>query len=87
MKEAVQFLIEQGYIVLFLWVLFEQLGFPIPVVPILLAAGALAGIGKLSFVLVFCLAFLAALLLKKRGIHQVRPLAGDPSVGVKKALV
>jgi membrane protein DedA with SNARE-associated domain len=62
MNEAVQFFIEQGYLVLFLWVLFEQLGFPIPVVPILLAAGALAGIGKLSFLLVFGLAFLAALL-------------------------
>jgi membrane protein DedA with SNARE-associated domain len=62
MNEVVQFLTEQGYIILFLWVLFEQLGFPIPVVPILLAAGALAGIGKLNFALVFSLAFLAVLL-------------------------
>jgi membrane protein DedA with SNARE-associated domain len=62
MREAVQFLINQGYIVLFLWVLFEQLGLPIPVAPILLAAGALAGIGKLNFFFVFILAFLAAFL-------------------------
>jgi len=62
MNEVVQFLIEQGYIVLFLWVLFEQLGVPIPIVPILLAAGALAGIGKLNFALVFGFSFLAALL-------------------------
>ena len=62
MNEVAQFLIEQGYIVLFLWVLFEQLGVPIPIVPILLAAGALAGIGKLNFALVFGLSFLAALL-------------------------
>jgi len=62
MNEVVGFLIEQGYIVLFLWVLFEKLGFPIPVVPILLAAGALAGIGKLNFALVFGLSLLAALL-------------------------
>jgi membrane protein DedA with SNARE-associated domain len=62
MREAVQFLINQGYIVLFLWVLFEQLGLPIPVAPILLAAGALAGIGKLNFFLVFILACLAAFL-------------------------
>jgi membrane protein DedA with SNARE-associated domain len=61
MNEAVQFLIEQGYIVLFLWVLFEQLGLPVPIVPILLAAGTLAGMGKLNFGLVFGLAFLAAL--------------------------
>jgi membrane protein DedA with SNARE-associated domain len=62
MNEVVGFLIEQGYIILFLWVLFEQLGFPVPVVPILLAAGALASFGKLNFVLVFGLAFLATLL-------------------------
>jgi membrane protein DedA with SNARE-associated domain len=62
MNNVVKFLIEQGYIVLFLWVLFEQLGLPIPVAPMLLAAGALAGIGKLNFALVFSLAFLAALL-------------------------
>lgn len=62
MNEVVQFLIEQGYIVLFLWVLFEQLGVPIPVAPMLFAAGALAGIGKLNFLLVFGLSLLAALL-------------------------
>jgi membrane protein DedA with SNARE-associated domain len=62
MNEVAQFLIQQGYIVLFLWVLFAQLGLPVPIVPILLAAGALAGIGKLNFGLVFGLALLAALL-------------------------
>jgi membrane protein DedA with SNARE-associated domain len=60
MNEVTQFLIEQGYIVLFLWVFFEQLGLPIPVAPMLLAAGALTGIGKLNFALVFVLAFIAA---------------------------
>ena len=62
MNEMVRFLIQQGYIVLFLWVLLEQLGLPIPVAPMLLAAGALAGIGKLNFALVFSSAFLAAML-------------------------
>ncbi len=62
MDEVVRFLIDQGYIVLFLWVFFEQIGLPIPVAPMLLAAGALAGIGKLNFALVFGSAFLAALL-------------------------
>jgi membrane protein DedA with SNARE-associated domain len=62
MNEVAQFLIQQGYIVLFLWVLFALLGLPVPIAPILLAAGALAGIGKLNFGLVFCFAFLAALL-------------------------
>lgn len=62
MHEAAQFLIKQGYIFLFFWVLLEQLGLPIPAVPILLAAGALAGIGKLNGALVFCLSLLAVLL-------------------------
>lgn len=60
MSELVRFLIQQGYVVLFLWVLLVQLGLPLPVVPVLLASGALAGIGKLNFVFVFTLAFLAA---------------------------
>ncbi len=62
MNEVAQFLIEQGYIVLFLWVFLAQLGFPIPIVPMLLAGGALAGIGKLNAPLVLGIAFLAALL-------------------------
>jgi membrane protein DedA with SNARE-associated domain len=62
MNDVVRFLIEQGYIVLFLWVFFEQLGLPIPVAPMLLAAGALTGIGKLNFAFVFILAFVAAFL-------------------------
>jgi membrane protein DedA with SNARE-associated domain len=62
MHEAAQFIIKQGYIVLFLWMLFEQLGLPIPAVPVLLAAGALAGIGKLNIALVFGLSLLAVLL-------------------------
>jgi membrane protein DedA with SNARE-associated domain len=62
MDEMIRFLIGQGYIVLFLWVLFAQLGLPLPIAPILLAAGALAGIGKLNFAFVFGSAFLATLL-------------------------
>ena len=62
MNEVAQFLVEQGYVVLFLWVLLAQLGFPISIVPILLAGGALAGIGKLNAPLVLGIVFLAALL-------------------------
>jgi membrane protein DedA with SNARE-associated domain len=43
-----EFLVRHGYAVVFGWVLAEQIGLPIPAVPILLAAGALAGAGKLS---------------------------------------
>jgi len=62
MNEVAQFLVDQGYVVLFVWVLLAQLGFPIPIVPMLLAGGALAGIGKLNAPLVLGTAFLAALL-------------------------
>jgi membrane protein DedA with SNARE-associated domain len=62
MHEAMQFLVKQGYLVLFFWILFERLGLPLPVVPILIAAGALAGIGKMNGVIAFGLALLAVLL-------------------------
>jgi len=51
MKDLMQFLILHGYTVIFLWVLAEQIGAPVPVGPLLLAAGALAGKGLLNFTL------------------------------------
>ena len=62
MSETVQFLIEHGYSLLFAWVLAEQLGLPIPSLPLLLAAGALAGAGKFSFAFAVALAVLASLI-------------------------
>jgi membrane protein DedA with SNARE-associated domain len=62
MNEVAQFLIQQGYVVLFLLVFFAQFALPVPIAPILIAAGALAGFGELNLGLVFCLACLAALL-------------------------
>ncbi len=61
MEEALQFLIRYGYAVLFVWVLGEQIGLPIPSMPLLLAAGALAGNHQLSFILVIGLAAAASL--------------------------
>jgi len=43
MSLHVQFLIQYGYALLFGWVFAEQMGLPIPSIPILLAAGALVG--------------------------------------------
>lgn len=55
MHRAFEFLIHHGYVVLLGWVFFEQLGIPIPAMPLLLAAGALAGTSNLNFfVAVFC---------------------------------
>ena len=49
MHSTLEFLIKHGYVVLLAWVFAEQLGLPIPSLPVVLAAGALAGTGQLSF--------------------------------------
>ena len=60
--EALQFVVDHGYAVLFAWVLAEQAGLPIPAVPILLAAGALAGAGRLTLSSSLMLAVMACLI-------------------------
>src|SRR6516162_7124993 len=42
LEQAADFMIRHGYVVLFGWVLLEQMGLPIPAIPLLIAAGALA---------------------------------------------
>lgn len=49
---AVQFFLHYGYVVLFLWVAAEQLGMPIPSIPLLLAAGTLTTTHRFSETLV-----------------------------------
>src|ERR1700686_396414 len=49
MHTPLEFLIKHGYVVLLAWVFAEQLGLPIPSLPVVLAAGALSGTGQLSF--------------------------------------
>jgi membrane protein DedA with SNARE-associated domain len=61
MNGAADVLIRYGYAVVFGWVFAEQIGLPLPAVPILLAAGALAGTGHLSLVLVLVMAAVASL--------------------------
>jgi membrane protein DedA with SNARE-associated domain len=48
MRATIDFLSDHSYSLLILWVFAEQLGVPLPSIPILLAAGALAGTGRLS---------------------------------------
>jgi membrane protein DedA with SNARE-associated domain len=62
LEQAVEFLIEHGYSLLFAWVLLEQLGLPIPAIPVLLAAGALAGAAKMDLTLALSLALIAVIL-------------------------
>lgn len=62
MDEVTQFLIRHGALVLFAVVLAEQAGLPIPALPVLLAAGALAGLGKLNLAMAILMAVTACLL-------------------------
>jgi len=55
------FLLMYGYLLLFAWVLVEQLGLPLPAMPVMLAAGALSAEGQLSFPASFLLALAAML--------------------------
>jgi len=62
MDKYLEFLLRHGYWVLFLWVFLEQLGMPVPSAPVLLAAGALAGAGKMSFALSIAIPACASIL-------------------------
>lgn len=59
MKETLEFLVRHGYLVLFVWVLAEQAGLPVPSAPLLLAAGALAGTRRMNLAGVIGLPVLA----------------------------
>jgi membrane protein DedA with SNARE-associated domain/rhodanese-related sulfurtransferase len=48
MALPIHILLMYGYLLLFAWVLVEQLGIPLPAVPVLLAAGALSAQGQIS---------------------------------------
>jgi membrane protein DedA with SNARE-associated domain len=62
MQATITFLIQYGYLLLFVWIFLEQLGLPVPSFPVLLAAGALAGSGQMTLRATLVLAGLAALL-------------------------
>jgi membrane protein DedA with SNARE-associated domain len=49
MAHVLEFLLRHGYGILFLVVFVEQLGLPLPAAPLMLAMGALAALGKFSF--------------------------------------
>jgi len=51
-----------GYLLLFAWILVEQLGIPLPAMPVLLAAGALSVDGPLNFLLALVAGVSAALI-------------------------
>lgn len=61
MDDTIQFLIQYGYIVLTVGVFAEQIGLPIPSLPFLLGAGALAGTGRMNLGAALLLALAATL--------------------------
>ena len=61
MELPTHMLLMYGYLLLFAWVLVEQLGIPLPATPVLLAAGALSADGMISFPLAFAAGLAAAL--------------------------
>lgn len=96
MNEAVQFFVRHGYLLLCLSVLLQQLGLPLPLTPFLLAAGALAHSGQLSFARALFWAFAAALLAdltwyqigRLRGVKVLRFLCRislEPDYCVRRA--
>lgn len=82
MHTAIEFLLRHGYTLLLGWVFAEQLGLPVPSVPLLLAAGTLAGTGHLNFFASLGFAMFAALsadslwyvLGRKKGISVLQYL-------------
>ena len=95
MNGTLEFLSTYGYAALFGSVLAEQLGAPVPAAPVLLAAGALAGLGKLNLAVALLLAVGASLigdtvwyyLGKTRGIAVLRLLCKislEPDACVRK---
>jgi membrane protein DedA with SNARE-associated domain len=62
MHSVLEFLLRHGYVVLLAWVFGEQVGLPVPSLPLLLAAGALAGAGHLSLLASLSVCVFAAVL-------------------------
>jgi membrane protein DedA with SNARE-associated domain len=62
MNDVLPFLIRHGYAVLFLSVLLEQLGLPLPSTPVIIAAGALAHTGQMNLAVAILLATVASVL-------------------------
>jgi len=62
MHSLLEFLLRHGYLVLLVWVFLEQGGLPIPSSPLMLAAGALAGTGRLNLAVCLSICVFATLL-------------------------
>ncbi|MGH9430022.1 MAG: VTT domain-containing protein [Terriglobia bacterium] len=61
MQATIQFLLLHGSAVLVIWVFIDQIGLPVPAVPVLIAVGALAGRGQFPLALGIAEAVIASL--------------------------
>ena len=88
-------LLAYGYLLLFVWVLVEQFGIPLPATPVLLAAGALSAEGQISFPLALLAGVIASvtadsswfLIGRSFGHHVLRilcKLSLEPTTCVRK---
>jgi len=95
MALPIHILIVYGYLLLFVWVLVEQFGIPLPATPVLLSAGALSAEHEISFglalgaALVGCLASDTAWFLigRKYGHHVLQilcKLSMEPTICVRR---
>jgi membrane protein DedA with SNARE-associated domain len=95
MGHTVQFLVHHGYLLLFFWILAEQAALPVPSLPLLLACGALARVGKMDLRLVLLYGLGACLIAdnvwfqlgKRRGakiVHFICRIALEPDSCVRQ---
>jgi membrane protein DedA with SNARE-associated domain/rhodanese-related sulfurtransferase len=61
MPIALAFFVHYAYLIIFLWVLVEQIGIPIPSVPVLLTAGTLSATHRVSWIAITLAMLLACL--------------------------
>lgn len=61
MHKTLEFVVEHGYVLLLGWVFAEQIGLPVPSIPVLMAAGALAGAERMDFISALGVALLGSL--------------------------
>ena len=72
MTHAAQYALTHGALVLFIWILFQQLGVPIPSAPLLISVGSLASSGRIDFASSLMAAFGASLLADTCWYHMGR---------------
>ncbi len=96
MNSIVQLLVKNSYSVLFAAVFANQVGLPVPAILFLLAAGALAGSGRLGLMAALALAFAASVLAdwvwyeaaRRWGdkiLHFIHALARDPDAAERRS--